>query len=200
MNSKARRSIDFKAVVLGASFVGKTSIIARYCENKFDRDQLSTIGGGFTAHTIEFDDVEVNLQLCDTAGQERFRAITPAYVRGANGAVLVYDLTVASTFNDLNFFYDMFLGNANIPEGAIVPVMLLGNKSDLGENVMEDVALAEWMTERKVKFHYRVSAMNGEGIAEGFREWVRATINTPEFRQRPALEIPVPAGKESGCC
>ena len=125
-------SIDLKVVVLGVASVGKTSIINRYCNDSFREDSLSTIGAGFFTHSIKINDTEVTLMLWDTAGEERFRSVAPSLLRGSNGLVLVYDVTNVQSFNELEIYLEMFLDVVNVNAMSVMPVLLLGNKTDLG--------------------------------------------------------------------
>ncbi|KAF9481983.1 hypothetical protein BDN70DRAFT_485050 [Pholiota conissans] len=94
--------IDSKIVVMGSSGVGKTSLLYRYTQNKFDpKNTTSTSGAFFVTKKVFVNGLKVRLQLWDTAGQERFRSMAPMYYRGANAALLLYDITNASTFEDI---------------------------------------------------------------------------------------------------
>ncbi|PPQ75540.1 hypothetical protein CVT26_012530 [Gymnopilus dilepis] len=100
--------IDSKIVIMGNSGyytpcgVGKTSLLYRYTQNKFDpKNTTSTSGAFFVTKKVYVNGLKVRLQLWDTAGQERFRSMAPMYYRGANAALLLYDITNASTFEDI---------------------------------------------------------------------------------------------------
>jgi len=82
--------------------VGKTSLLQRYTQNKFDpKNTTSTTGAFFVAKKVTVSGVKVRLQLWDTAGQERFRSMAPMYYRGANAALLLYDITNQVSFQDV---------------------------------------------------------------------------------------------------
>ncbi|KAF8138159.1 ras-domain-containing protein [Boletus edulis] len=100
--TRYEHGIDAKIVVMGNTGVGKTSLLHRYTQNKFDpRNVTSTTGAFFVTKKVYIDGLKVRLQLWDTAGQERFRSMAPMYYRGANAALLLYDITNASTFDDI---------------------------------------------------------------------------------------------------
>jgi small GTP-binding protein len=89
----ADSSIDSKIVLLGASGVGKTCIICRAVSNEFDADMLNTVGACYTLKQVELQTgVLVNLQVWDTAEQERFRTLAPMSYRGAIAAILVFSI------------------------------------------------------------------------------------------------------------
>lgn len=89
MNKKTE---TLKFLIVGDSGVGKTSLLMRYCEDKFHTDFLSTIGVDFKIKKIETENHQITLNIWDTAGQERFRNITKAFYKGAHGVVLVYSI------------------------------------------------------------------------------------------------------------
>merc|ERR1712070_470664 len=91
----------FKVVLIGDSGVGKSNLLTRFTRDEFKQDSKSTIGVEFATKTITVDKKVIKAQIWDTAGQERYRAITSAYYRGAVGALLVYDITKASTFESV---------------------------------------------------------------------------------------------------
>ncbi|CAD6256540.1 unnamed protein product [Miscanthus lutarioriparius] len=81
--------------------VGKSNLLSRYARNEFNLHSKATIGVEFQTQSMDIDGKEVKAQIWDTAGQERFRAVTSAYYRGAFGALLVYDISRRSTFNNV---------------------------------------------------------------------------------------------------
>lgn len=87
-----KKSETLKFLIVGDSGVGKTSLLMRYCEDKFNTDFLSTIGVDFKVKKIETDTHLITLNIWDTAGQERFRNITKTFYKGAHGVILVYSI------------------------------------------------------------------------------------------------------------
>ena len=88
----------FRLVLLGESAVGKSSLVQQFVEGQFDEFQPSTIGAAFVSQTVSLEDRTVKFEIWDTAGQERFHSVTPIYWRGAQAAIVVYDITNADTF------------------------------------------------------------------------------------------------------
>jgi len=117
----------FKIVLIGDSGVGKSNLLSRFTKNEFNLESKTTIGVEFATKSIISDNKVIKAQIWDTAGQERYRAITNAYYRGAVGALLVYDITKPSTFDNVEKWLKELREHA---EPHIV-VMLVGNKSDL---------------------------------------------------------------------
>ncbi|BAM39125.1 Rab5 GTPase [Theileria orientalis strain Shintoku] len=104
---------QFKLVILGDTFVGKSCLVGRFVKNSFMEFQESTIGGtakpsthsltnnlaAFMTQTVRLDDCTVKFEIWDTAGQERYRTLAPMYYRGSAAAIIVYDITLKESFN-----------------------------------------------------------------------------------------------------
>lgn len=118
--------LTIKLLVLGDSAVGKSSLLMRFCESKFDSNFVITIGVDFKNKVIQRWNKKVRLQVWDTAGQERFRTITPAYYRTAQGVILAYDITDEKTFDNVKYWLKN-LSEYNNDAAKI----LVGNKIDL---------------------------------------------------------------------
>uniref|UniRef100_A0A914DIM1 Uncharacterized protein n=1 Tax=Acrobeloides nanus TaxID=290746 RepID=A0A914DIM1_9BILA len=127
-NNSVKYDYLFKIVLAGDSGVGKSSILLRYCSDEFNLEQKMTIGIEFRSHDIEIENSKIKAQVWDTAGNERFRAVTPVYYRGAYGAILVYDITNHNTFQSLQYWLEEIRSRSNNPD---VVLMLIGNKCDL---------------------------------------------------------------------
>lgn len=126
--SRYDHGIDSKIVIMGNSGVGKTSLLHRYTQNKFDpKNTTSTSGAFFVTKKVYVNGLKVRLQLWDTAGQERFRSMAPMYYRGANAALLLYDITNASTFEDIRGWLEEL--KKNCPPELII--YIVGSKADL---------------------------------------------------------------------
>lgn len=83
----------YKIVFIGDISVGKTSIIARFIENKFRDNYDPSIGVDFASKTIRFRGKYVKMQMWDTAGQEKYKGLIPSYIKGSSVIFLVYDIT-----------------------------------------------------------------------------------------------------------
>ncbi|PCH41246.1 ras-domain-containing protein [Wolfiporia cocos MD-104 SS10] len=128
--SKSRydHGIDAKIVIMGNTGVGKTSLLHRYTQNKFDpKNTTSTTGAFFVTKKVYVDGIKVRLQLWDTAGQERFRSMAPMYYRGANAALLLYDITNAASFEDVRGWLEELKKNCS-PD---LIIYIVGSKADL---------------------------------------------------------------------
>ncbi|XP_073822132.1 ras-related protein Rab6-like [Musca autumnalis] len=116
-----------KLVFLGEQSVGKTSLITRFMYDSFDNTYQATIGIDFLSKTLHLDDRTVRLQLWDTAGQERFRSLIPSYIRDSTAAIVVYDVTKPTTFEQTS----KWISDVRAERGTEVIIILVGNKTDL---------------------------------------------------------------------
>jgi len=99
---------QYKIVLLGESGVGKTSIINRYINKRFDNDLVPTEGATFANKIIKlnkFDGKCIKLNIWDTAGQERFRALSKIFYQDAHAAILVYDITDKHSFEEIKLYW-----------------------------------------------------------------------------------------------
>ena len=118
----------FKYIIVGESSVGKSCLLLQFLDNKFKDSHDLTIGVDFGSKIIRLDDgTNVKVQIWDTAGQESFRSITKSYYRGSICALLVYDITRRSTFENLARWLEDL---RDVAYNKMV-VMLIGNKDDL---------------------------------------------------------------------
>ncbi|XP_017722988.1 PREDICTED: ras-related protein Rab-21 [Rhinopithecus bieti] len=143
----AGRAYSFKVVLLGEGCVGKTSLVLRYCENKFNDKHITTLQASFLTKKLNIGGKRVNLAIWDTAGQERFHALGPIYYRDSNGAILVYDITDEDSFQKVkNWVKELrkMLGNE-------ICLCIVGNKIDLEKERHVSIQEAESFRKRKRK-------------------------------------------------
>ena len=96
-----RSAKPYKVILVGCQSVGKSSLLHRIISSNFDPNFTTTIGVDFKTVVVPLGVKQIALQIWDTAGQERYRAITSAYYRGAVGALLLYDLSKHSTYENV---------------------------------------------------------------------------------------------------
>ena len=117
---------QFKLVLIGDTGVGKSCLLLRFADDTFGDAYLATVGVDFRFRTVRVGKLTVKLQIWDTAGQERFRTITSAYYRGADGIVMIYDVTNIESFNHVNEW--LIEVSRYAAEGT--SRLLVGNKCD----------------------------------------------------------------------
>lgn len=119
-----------KIVIIGDSGVGKTNIINRYINKKFNINSQSTIGFVFHSISINANNQIYYAKLYDTAGQERFRSITKSYYKNLDGIILVYDITDLQSFTNLSAWYTD-ISNCLLINQIQIPILIIGSKKDL---------------------------------------------------------------------
>ncbi|XP_078458176.1 ras-related protein Rab-5C-like [Lampetra fluviatilis] len=116
-----------KLVLLGEQNVGKTSLLHRLATNTFQPFEEPTVGAAYTSHVVHLDDTAVKFEIWDTAGQERYHSLAPMYYRGAQAAIVVYDITRKDTFVRAQEWVKE-LQRRGPPR---IVIALAGNKADL---------------------------------------------------------------------
>lgn len=123
------KTCQFKLVLLGESSVGKSSLVLRFVKGQFHEFQESTIGAAFLTQTVQIDDTTVKFEIWDTAGQERYHSLAPMYYRGAQAAIVVYDLSNKETFQKAQTWVKELQRQAS----PSIVIALAGNKLDLAQ-------------------------------------------------------------------
>ena len=180
--------IVYKVLLLGDSSVGKTCFLLRYCDKSFQDVHLSTIGLDYRLKTITLkNNKNIKLQIWDTAGQDRFRAITKNYYKSANGVLLIYDISNLQTYENVKNWISQIREEAN----PNVIIYLVGNKIDLPKekrvvNIEDGEKIAE---EFEIKFK-EASAKSGTNVNEIFEELVEqidekfSKLETPKKKKK----------------
>mmetsp|Transcript_47720 Transcript_47720/g.74461 ORF Transcript_47720/g.74461 Transcript_47720/m.74461 type:complete len:202 (+) Transcript_47720:1-606(+) len=167
----------FKILLTGDSGVGKSSILLRFTDDSFASDQPATIGVDFKVKAIDVDGKKVKLTIWDTAGQERFRTLTSSYYRGAQGVILVYDVTRKETFENLEQWLkevDMYTNR----DGVIK--LLVGNKIDKANREVTRAEGIDFARSRGMLF-IECSAKAKTGIQQAFEELVQKILDSPHL-------------------
>ncbi len=125
-----RFDMIIKLVLIGETAVGKTNLLLRYTENKYDFSQRPTIGMDFVSKDVTIEGRKIKIQFWDTAGQEKYKSIANSYFKISNGIILVYDVSRRETFDKL----DRWLVDIRSNSQHEVKILLIGNKIDLKEN------------------------------------------------------------------
>ena len=167
MDKKKEEVKTFNIITLGDSGVGKTSIINRYAKNQFDDNISSTLGMNFAYKEIKFNNKDkIILKLVDTAGQEKYRALTKSYFKNVDTVLFVFSMDDKDTFDTIKDWMELFKSN-NTKEGEI-PKYLVGNKNDL-EKKVEQSLIDEFAKENNIPY-ISTSAKDNNNIDELFKE------------------------------
>ena len=174
---------SFKVVLLGETAVGKSCLISRYVTNQFLSNFVPTMGGCFSSKEITYEELnkkKINLQIWDTAGQEKFRSITKMFYKDASAAILVYDITRQESFLEIkNFWYKEVKENSS--ENLVVA--FVGNKKDLYEYEEVDKQEIEKYAKEQGAIFKETSAKEGTGVDELFR-LIGLKLISPEYYEK----------------
>lgn len=171
----AKKTYDllFKLLLIGDSGVGKTSILFRFSDDAYTPTFISTIGIDFKIKTIELRGKKIKLQIWDTAGQERFHTITTSYYRGAMGIMLVYDITNAKSFDNIQ----KWLRNIDEHANEDVEKMIVGNKCDMEDRRIIPKERGEAIArEHGIRF-METSACSNINVERAFLDLARAILD-----------------------
>ncbi|GAB5371965.1 hypothetical protein AAMO2058_001625100 [Amorphochlora amoebiformis] len=161
-----------KLLMVGESNVGKTSLLLRYASDVYDAKTNSTIGVDLKVKTVDHRGKRLKLTLWDTAGQEKFRTLTASYYRGANGVILVYDVTCRASFEHLTRWLkevEVYCTNED------VVTMLVGNKIDKEDReVTKEEGLA--FARSNSMLFMECSAKTKQGVEQAFEELVEKAL------------------------
>lgn len=154
----------FKLVLIGDSGVGKSNLLSQFTSNEFNLESKSTIGVEFATKNIHIESKTIKAQIWDTSGQERYRAITGAYYRGAVGALLVYDITRSQSFQNVTHWLKELRDHAD----ESIVIMLVGNKSDLANNRAVTTEEASSFAQENHFLFMETSALTASNVEPAF--------------------------------
>ena len=167
-----------KILLAGPAAVGKTSLIHRFIKSSFKKDYKLTVGVDILTKEVEYEPGQIaTLSIWDIGGQERFSFIRTTFYKGASGALLVFDLSRASTWDAIKNWraeVNQFAGN--------IPFVLIGNKVDLLPEVGEiiDREEAADYAEDEGSIYIETSAKEGVHVDEAFLELTRLIVQRSE--------------------
>jgi len=155
--------ILFKILLVGDSGVGKSCLLTRFADGRFQDSYVNTVGVDFKIRTIKLDGKTIKLQIWDTAGQERFRTITSSYYRGAHGICVVFDVTDSNTFKNVRMWFQEVDRYAT----TFCNKLLVGNKVDMKNRAVEFETAKAFSDNLKITY-METSAKNDENVEKLF--------------------------------
>lgn len=208
MGSDEAYNFVFKVVLIGESGVGKSNLLSRFTKNEFSHDSRTTIGVEFSTRTVQLNGLTIKAQIWDTAGLERYRAITSAYYRGAVGALLVYDISKHLTYESAERWLKELYDHAD----PHIVVMLVGNKTDLSAVRSVPLEDAKDFAEKNGLLFMETSALESVNVEAAFntvlteihkkvssKEVTRGSINAVTLSQPKAAGADAPEERKA-CC
>ena len=169
----ASYDFTFKIMLLGDNAAGKQEIAQKYCYNVFNPSERLTIGVAFHVKTIDLDGRRIKIQLWDIGGEERFRFLMPTYCLGANGAMLLYDVTNSKSLDRLAEYINLIREKA-----GTIPIILIGSKLHLNTKKREisreqGISIAEY---HQLPAFTEISSQNGQDIDQIFQNLAEIII------------------------
>ena len=172
--------ITLKILLIGDSYVGKTSLLLQYIERECPENHMATIGVEFRDKIIQIDNKKVKLQVWDTSGQERYRSITKNFYRNADGVMFVCDVTKEKTFDNIKNWLIDSEQNAN---NSNFKKILVGNKIDLKEERAIDTLQLQNFANKKEMNIYETSAKDGTNVDHIFTELAKLILEDKSDQQ-----------------
>ena len=160
--------IAFKLCIFGDGGVGKTTLIRRFSTGVFKKDIKMTIGADFSVKNIEIDGRLITLRIWDFAGEDRFRVLLPAFAKGADGGIFMYDTTRYSSLGQIKDWlsiFEYFVSDDHIK----IPIIMVGGKTDLVEkrSITSEEAL-ELSNNYDLEGHFECSSKTGDNVEQIF--------------------------------
>ena len=199
MTDNQNSETSYKILLLGDSSVGKTCFLKRYIDNTFQDAYLSTIGFDFKIKYVTLKSgKQVKIQLWDTAGQERFRTIAKSYYKGAHGIILIYDVTVKKTYENIR----KWLNEIKNESSRRISIILVGNKIDCEEKREVTTEEGKRLADSNELPFYEASAKDSINVDECFQDliekihenYLNINLNSEKLNSRKTQN------KKSGCC
>ncbi|GAB6030664.1 hypothetical protein CHUAL_007520 [Chamberlinius hualienensis] len=195
-----------KVIILGDGGVGKTCLISRFVNNKFDSCSFHTIGVEFLNKEIDVNGSKFTLQIWDTAGQERFKSLRTPFYRGSDICVLTYAIDDKQSFNNLALWKKEFLYYAGVDENVSFPFLVVGNKVDVDEDQravsLEEVE--EWCRENGNVLHIETSAKDATNVDVAFSLAVECWLKMEETFEKPfsgdTVQLTNAKPSQRSCC
>ena len=162
-----------KILTIGDNNVGKSSIIEKYIDDKFDGNNKPTIGIDFKTKIIQKGNELIKLSIYDTAGEEKYRYLIKNYYNGANGILLIYDITNRNSFHNLNLWFEELEKNLDLNN---LYIYLIGNKADLIQEREVSYEEAKDFADKKNIPYIEISAKTGDNINKLFNQMIKGIV------------------------
>ena len=160
MNSDKEYEFLIKILIVGDSTVGKTNFIKKYVEDKFNENYFASTGIDLISTSIKIEGKSFKIQIWDTAGQEKYRAMTKNLFLKTQGIVILFDISNETSFINLKSWMNEIKDECS----SDIPIILVGNKSDLEDNRVIDKERAMEYAKNENLEYIETSSKTGENI------------------------------------
>jgi Ras-related protein Rab-5C len=187
-----------KIVLIGAASSGKTALVNRFSRDSFQEHSEATIGAAFVAKLVRAGGAELKLEIWDTGGTEKYKALAPMYYRDARAAIVVFDVTNAQSFRDAAGWISEFRDRGQ-PSALMA---CAANKVDLAERrAVTSEEIDQFASENQLTFWRETSALSGAGVHALFAELAALLVGLPSAggAEVAFTEDDAPQGG-AGCC
>ena len=182
--------LNIKLLTLGESYVGKTTLILNYMNPNIKTTNLErlypTIGVDYQKKSVTIDNRNINVEIWDTAGQEKFKKITSQYYNGADGIILIFDITNKKSFEKISFWIQDLSNKIDLDNICLI---LIGNKTDLKDQRKVSVEEAQKYAAQYNIEYYEVSALKNVGIIEMMEFFIKKCYNNMKEKNNYSITI-----------
>ena len=178
MNDEEKKDSDItiKLLLIGNAFVGKTLIVQKFIDNTFSKSTVSTIGVDLQSKILDINGKKVKYLIWDTAGEDRMKTMTYAYYRGCHVILIVYDVTIRKSFENVTTWVEC------VDKFAKTNVLriLVGNKTDLEDQRVISTEEGKKLAEENGLKYYEISAKTMTGLMEMFEDVAKEYVQIYE--------------------
>jgi len=157
--------VCFKITSVGNSEVGKSCLIKRYCEGRFVKRYISTIGVDYGVKKLTIKNQPISINFFDLSGNEDYKLIRQEFYEDSNGIIMVYDLDNRDSFSSL-IHWEEEMRRFGV-DMTRVKVIVCGNKSDMPGREVNGRDVANWCSKRGYQ-HFETSANTAVNVTESF--------------------------------
>lgn len=175
---QSKIDLAYKLCIFGNRQVGKSSLVNRFVDGRFEFDLKPTIGAAIFVKNIELYNKLIKLQIWDFGGEERFHFLLKSYAYGSFGGIFMFDLTNAHSLNEIYDWISIFRGSleSNFKEA---PILLVGGKSDLeNQRIFTSDDIKSYLNSLKLFNYIECSSKTGENVNFIFETLVSKIIET----------------------
>jgi len=169
-----------RLLIIGDSYVGKTSFLYYYSNGSFNLNYLATAGLELITKDEIIDNKTIRIDLWDTAGNEKFYSLTTSFFKNAEGIMVMFDVTSPTSFENVRNWTESIKTHLNL-EANNIPVIIIGNKIDLTEREIKTVEANKYCRELGFKY-FETSAKTGENVELTIKYLVKEVMKKKHFK------------------